>query len=110
NRVCRARASARSVARSCGWVHGGVMFDLHVHTAPDVQERACDDTTMARRYEDSGFTGFVLKGHFADTTARAAAMSQITSVRAYGGIVLNSQVGGLVGSTGRCNTGLLKQA
>jgi len=70
------------------------VFDLHVHTAPDVQERACDDTTMARRYEDSGFTGFVLKGHYADTTARAAAMSRITSVRAYGGIVLNSQVGG----------------
>src|SRR5699024_8107569 len=33
-------------------------------------------------------------GHYADTTARAAAMSQISSVHAYGGIVLNSQVGG----------------
>ena len=45
------------------------MFDLHVHTAPDVQERFGDDVEIVRLYERAGFTGCVLK---ATTTAPPA--------------------------------------
>ncbi|MGH2871004.1 MAG: DUF6282 family protein, partial [Solirubrobacteraceae bacterium] len=40
------------------------MFDLHVHTAPDVQERWGDDVAVVRAYAQAGFSGCVLKAHY----------------------------------------------
>ena len=30
------------------------VYDLHVHTAPDVSPRKCDDLELARRLEKTG--------------------------------------------------------
>src|SRR5919204_503348 len=51
-------------------VRGG--FDLHVHIAPDVIERRIDDVALARRFEEVGLAGFVLKSHYVPTAERAA--------------------------------------
>ena len=51
-------------------MRGGV--DLHVHIAPDVVERRIDDVGLARRFEELGLAGFVLKSHYTSTAERAA--------------------------------------
>ncbi|HTU28277.1 MAG TPA: DUF6282 family protein [Solirubrobacteraceae bacterium] len=71
------------------------MFDLHVHTAPDVQPRLGDDVEIVRMYERAGFDGCVLKGHYDGTAGRAQAAGHHSSVRVYGGLALNHHVGGL---------------
>ena len=38
-------------------------FDMHVHVAPDVVARRIDDVALARRFEELGLAGFVLKSH-----------------------------------------------
>jgi hypothetical protein len=82
------------VAAVGGQAQPGVMFDLHVHAAPDVDPRAGDDTTVADWYEAAGYSGFVLKGHYESTVGRAAEAGTGRRVRVYGGIALNAHVGG----------------
>jgi hypothetical protein len=75
-------------------VRGG--FDLHVHIAPDVVERRIDDLGLARRFEELGLRGFVLKSHYGSTAERAAVVSAaVPGVRAMGAIALNRAVGGI---------------
>lgn len=75
-------------------VRGG--FDLHVHISPDVVERRIDDVGLARRFEEVGLAGFVLKSHYLSTAERAAVVRRVVSgARALGAIVLNSAVGGM---------------
>lgn len=71
------------------------MFDLHVHTAPDVVARLGDDRQTLLWYEEAGYSGCVLKGHYDATMGRAAAASQGLSLRAFGGQALNQHVGGI---------------
>lgn len=71
------------------------MFDLHVHTAPDVWERYGDDIEIARLYEQAGFAGCVLKSHYDNTAGRAQAAGQGLRLRVYGALALNQQAGGL---------------
>lgn len=71
------------------------MFDLHVHSAPCVFPRIADDLATVRWYEEAGFSGCVLKGHFEPTAGRAAAASGAAGIRVFGGVVLNTTVGGL---------------
>jgi len=71
------------------------VFDLHVHTAPDVQERFGDDVEIVRLYERAGFSGCVLKGHYDGTAGRARAAGRGSPVRVYGALALNQHVGGL---------------
>lgn len=71
------------------------MFDLHVHTAPDVVDRIGDDLDIVRGYERAGFSGCVLKAHYDNTAGRAHVASRSTALRVYGGLALNSQVGGV---------------
>ena len=47
-------------------------FDMHVHIAPDVVERRIDDLGLARRFQEVGLAGFVLKSHYTSTAERAA--------------------------------------
>ena len=71
-------------------------FDMHVHIAPDVVARRIDDVTLARRFEELGLAGFVLKSHYVPTAERAAiAQSVVDGVRVMGAISLNRAVGGL---------------
>ena len=75
-------------------VRGG--FDLHVHISPDVVERRIDDVGLARRFDEVGLAGFVLKSHYLSTAERAAVVRRVAPrARALGAIVLNRAVGGM---------------
>lgn len=71
------------------------MFDVHVHTAPDVVARRADDRQTVAWYRAAGFSGCVLKAHCEPTVGRAAAATAEGDLTVYGGVVLNSAAGGL---------------
>jgi len=71
------------------------VFDLHVHSAPDVGPRLQDDVDTVRCYADAGYTGCVLKGHYASTVGRAAAAGRVAGLSVFGGLALNRHVGGI---------------
>jgi hypothetical protein len=75
-------------------VRGGA--DVHVHIAPDVVERRIDDVGLARRFEELGLSGFVLKSHYTSTAERAAVVRGVVpGIAALGAIVLNTAIGGM---------------
>lgn len=75
-------------------LHG--VFDLHIHTAPDVTPRKCGDIELARRLQAAGMAGCAIKNHFADTAARAAVLRELfPQLTIAGGITLNRSVGGI---------------
>ena len=81
-------------ARARDLVRGA--YDLHVHVEPDLAARRIDDLTLARRFDELGLAGFVLKSHYAPTAERAAVVrAAVPSVDVLGAIVLNNGVGGL---------------
>jgi hypothetical protein len=70
--------------------------DTHVHVSPDVVERKIDDVSLARRFEELGMAGFVLKSHYTSTAERASVVrAAVPSVRTLGAISLNRAVGGM---------------
>jgi hypothetical protein len=72
------------------------VFDLHVHTAPDLVPRVVNDFEMARRAALSGMAGFVIKSHHAPTADRATlCAAAVQGARVVGSITLNHYVGGL---------------
>lgn len=71
------------------------MFDLHVHAGPDVTARRADDIDTVSAYEEAGYRGCVLKGHYESTVGRAHAAGRGRSMRVYGGIALNQHTGGV---------------
>ncbi len=72
------------------------LIDLHVHCAPDVFDRSVDDHDAARLYRARGMEAFALKSHTLVTADRAwLARRHVEGIRAYGGVTLNSAVGGL---------------
>lgn len=71
-----------------GWAIG--MTDLHVHAAPSLLPRHGDDAQTVRAEHGVGFVTVVLKSHEGSTVERAA----IAGDGVYGGVVLNSPVGG----------------
>ena len=71
-------------------------YDLHIHTAPDIVPRKCDDLELAKRMSASGMKGFAIKCHFAETGARAILLQkQFPNMKIVGGIALNRSVGGI---------------
>jgi hypothetical protein len=91
--VSAAEAQAPS-PRARELVRGGV--DVHVHIAPDVVERRIDDVGLARRCEEVGLAGFVLKSHYTSTAERAAVVRGVVpGIAALGAIVLNRAIGGI---------------
>src|SRR5262245_19212793 len=70
------------------WAAG--MTDLHTHAAPSLLPRYGDDRTTVEADRAQGFTTVVLKAHEGSTVERAVAAGD----GVYGGIVLNSPVGG----------------
>jgi Family of unknown function (DUF6282) len=72
------------------------LMDTHVHAAPDVFGRSLDDEEMAILYKERGLDGLVLKNHVATTADRAwFARKHVEGLKVFGGIVLNSAVGGI---------------
>jgi hypothetical protein len=71
-------------------------FDMHIHSGPDVLPRKFDDLLLARRAEERGMGGFVLKSHYVCTADRATLIrSLFPKVKAFGGVALNNSVGGI---------------
>lgn len=70
------------------------MFDLHVHASPDIWPRLADDAEIVAHYQNAGYTGCVLKGHYEATPGRAALAARRTGLRVHGSVVLNAQAGG----------------
>jgi Family of unknown function (DUF6282) len=71
-------------------------FDTHVHVAPDVVERIIDDVSLARRFQELGMDGFVLKSHYGSTAERASVVrAAVPGIHALGAISLNRAVGGI---------------
>src|SRR6185503_20109831 len=75
-------------------VRGGV--DVHVHIAPDVVERRIDDVGLARRCEEVGLAGFIMKSHYTSTAERASVVRGVVpGIAALGALVLNRAIGGM---------------
>jgi hypothetical protein len=66
------------------------MADLHVHAAPSLLPRHGDDRATVAAERAVGFSTVVLKAHEGSTVERAVAAGE----GVYGGVVLNSPVGG----------------
>ena len=73
------------------WAHD--MTDLHVHAAPSLLPRHADDAGTVAAERACGFTTVVLKSHEGSTAERAVIAGGATA-GVYGGVVLNSPVGG----------------
>ena len=72
------------------------ILDIHAHASPDpAGRRSIDVLELAKLYRDSGFRGFLYMGHF-DPTAGLAYLARkaVPELEIYGGIVLNTLIGG----------------
>jgi hypothetical protein len=99
--VClpRARTSRRFPLEEGGvvtvpdFLEGAV--DLHVHSAPDIDERRYDDFELAREACRAGMSALLIKSHQFSTVERAWLVSQaLKDIAVFGGIVMNHTVGG----------------
>lgn len=75
---------------------GGV--DLHCHSGPSPMPRRIDHAEAARSAEEAGMRAIVVKCHYHNTQLDVLAMApQLAGVKTqvFGGIALNSQVGGI---------------
>jgi hypothetical protein len=70
--------------------------DLHCHPFPDLFPRLADDFDIARAAQALGMKAIVLKCHHENTVSRAYLVQRVVpGIRIYGGIVLNTYVGGI---------------
>ena len=70
--------------------------DLHVHSAPDVDERRFSDIELASEAARARMAAILIKSHQNSTVERAWLVSRfISGIRVFGGLVLNETVGGL---------------
>ena len=71
-------------------------FDLHVHSGPDVRQRAITDFDAARLAKRAGLRAIVLKHHYSEAAHRAQmVMHEVPGIDVYGGVILNLAVGGI---------------
>jgi hypothetical protein len=71
-------------------------IDLHVHSAPDVDNRRYNDLELAREAERAGMGAILIQSHQNSTVERAWLVSKVvTGIKVFGGLVLNETVGGL---------------
>jgi hypothetical protein len=73
------------------------IFDIHAHASPDpAGRRSIDVFELAKLYLDAGFRGFLIMGHFDPTAGLAYLVKKATpELEVYGGIVLNTLIGGI---------------
>ncbi len=73
--------------------------DLHVHPYPSPFPRRMDAAEAAQRAADAGMRAIVVKSHHHDTSTDVAALRahgiDAAGIDVFGGIALNTQVGGL---------------
>ena len=72
-------------------------IDLHAHFGPDTYNRQWDAFEIARRAHEHGMRGIVLKSHFTHTADLAEMTHRYATpdMDVWGGLVLNSTVGGI---------------
>jgi hypothetical protein len=71
-------------------------IDLHVHSDPDSYRRSVDPFEAAANAKARGMRGIVLKNHFSQTAGLAYLVrKQIPGIEVFGGIALNTPVGGI---------------
>lgn len=90
-------------------LHGTI--DLHVHTYPDVRRRrSSNDFEAAVEARDSGMQAIVLKSHDVVTSDRAYLVRKVVSgIEVFGGVALDSAVGGLNPSAVRAAAGFVPE-
>lgn len=72
------------------------VWDLHVHSGPDVLGRMGDDISISLACKAAGMAGIAVKAHLESTASRAWHTNrQIDGFRYIGGIALNYPVGGI---------------
>lgn len=72
------------------------MTDLHCHPYPDLFPRLADDIDIALAARDAGMRALVFKCHHENTVSRAYLVQRVVpDIKVYGGVVLNSYVGGI---------------
>jgi hypothetical protein len=73
--------------------------DMHVHPYPSPFPRRMDAAEAAQRAADAGMRAIVVKSHHHDTAMDVAALREhgiaSSGIEVFGGIALNTQVGGL---------------
>jgi Family of unknown function (DUF6282) len=70
--------------------------DLHCHPYPDLFPRLADDIDIAQAARAAGMRALVLKCHHESTVSRAYLVQRmVPGIRVFGGVVLNSYVGGI---------------
>ncbi len=71
-------------------------YDLHIHTAPCLFPRLATDREMVLSAREYGMDGVMLKCHHESSVSRAAILDkEFDDIEVYGGIVLNTCVGGV---------------
>jgi hypothetical protein len=71
-------------------------IDMHVHSDPDSYRRSVDPFDAAMNAKARGMRGIVLKNHFSQTAGLAYLVrKQIPGIEVFGGIALNTPVGGI---------------
>lgn len=74
----------------------GGLIDMHIHTAPDVRRRSCDDVEAVRAAKKAGMRAILIKSHVTLTADRAIMAEKVVGgMRVFGGLALNECVGGL---------------
>ena len=75
-------------------LHG--IIDTHIHTNPDTRKRRLNDLELAQEAARVGAKAIVIKSHQVSTMDRAQiAQFIVPDVKVFGGIVLNSYIGGI---------------
>lgn len=71
-------------------------IDLHVHSFPSLFSRIGDDRVIVGAAADAGLRAMLLKCHHESTVSRAYLLnSEFPTIEIFGGIVLNSFLGGI---------------
>jgi hypothetical protein len=71
-------------------------IDLHVHSDPDSYRRSVDPFEAAINAKSRGMRAIVLKNHFSQTAGLAYLVrKQVPGIEVFGGIALNTPVGGI---------------
>lgn len=72
------------------------VVDVHAHVDPETIPRSVDAMDLARIARKEGMRAIVLKNHFIPTAPLAfLAAREVPGIQVFGGLVLNSQVGGI---------------
>jgi hypothetical protein len=84
------------VSAGVSWAQLEGVVDVHAHVDPETIPRSVDAMDLARIARKEGMRAVVLKNHFIPTAPIAFLVGrEVPGIQVFGGLVLNSQVGGI---------------